>query len=161
MLLKASRIAFIILAEIKNNVLKVCGGFTFLNPPSGALSWLQWTASPSTIFSYERKENHFKRPKRNHLAMAKSICPKHPLMNDYRLCLAPLLVSHGTRCCGCPSNLYAVVVVTTWLQNFPLLRSCCVYIRLGQDAVPSAQVLPHAKAIFEWVAPHVFPPSIW
>ena len=81
--------------------------------------------------------------------MAKSICPKHPLTDDYRLRLALLLVSHGTRCCGCSSNLYAVVVVTAWLQNFPLLQSCCVDVRLGQDAVPNTQVLLHAKAIFE------------
>lgn len=46
------------------------------------------------------------------------------------------------------SLTYSLIVVTTWLQNFPLLQSCCVDVRLGQDAVPSAQVLPHAKAIF-------------
>lgn len=91
--------------------------------------------------------------------MAKLICPKHPLMDDYRLHLAQLLVSNGTRCCGCSSNLYTVVVVTMWLQNFPLLQSCCVDVSLGQDAVPSAQVLPHAKAIFGWVAPQRIPPQ--
>lgn len=81
--------------------------------------------------------------------MAKLICPKHPLKDDYRLSLALLLVSHGTRCCGYSSNLYTVIVVMMWLQNFPLLQSCCVDVRLGQDAVSSAQDLPHAKAIFE------------
>lgn len=80
--------------------------------------------------------------------MANSICPKHPLMDDYRLCLALLLVSHGTRCRGYSSNLYTIIVVTKWLQNFPLLQSCCVNVRLGQDAVPSAQALSHAKVIF-------------
>lgn len=132
MLLKTSRITFILLAEIKNNIFEVCGGIVFLNLPIWVLCSIWWTVNPSTIFSCGWKRIHFNywNPfqllKTWNQTLAKPTHSKHPLTDDYRLCLALLLVAHGTRCCGWSSNLYAVVVVTEWLQNFPRLQICCV-----------------------------------
>lgn len=54
---------FILLAHLENSIFEICGGSLFLNLPGEVLSWLYWTASQSTMFSFKIERIQFQMSK--------------------------------------------------------------------------------------------------